>query len=948
MRVLNIEPLRWCCHAFLLLVFVSVAGAEQTRSAKLRLHGGDFVSGQWHDAADGTVIRWRHPLFDRPLEFSDELIESITYSGGDSREKPKGAFAVDFFNGDRIYGDWIGGDENSFRFDCQRWGEISIERTAIRRISRWNDGENFIYNGPHPPDEQVGEPSSAWLISGAQLRTRASDSEITCDCGLEPQSTIHLELSWEGVPNFVVALGVDAGEKNDRGAARLEVWDGQLILLREMANKADVVSVQSLDKKSGSLKLTIFLDQPAGQAVAVSASGEKLADISLPNPEGEAVISSATGKKLVEISLPRAAPNTKSSIRFKNIRGALEVRRLLVLRGQDQSMMQGASQETRVIKTDGEVAFGSVNSVDGDSQEITVQSNDGPVVFPLAEIDSWYAPAREHAADTGAAPTDRSMRLVAYDSTQVSGTLQRVADQQVWIQSAAIEQSISISLDHLQSLSSPRTGSPAFTELPGREGRLELDQVSLHGALVGSSDGTVAEDDASKTKATLAWQARGATNVVGLVDGISGRIIFRDPPPPESKPTPQQIRQQRARQPQGFIGGLGAFFSGDVTVTEASKRGITLRTGDTLDAEVTGIDAEGVRIRASESETTLVNHDHVKAVDLVTVVAPKIDQEKRTRLLTVPRMLRNDPFTHVIVSTNDDFLRGRLISMDKESLHFETRLQEMSIPRSLVARIIWLHPSSGDARQASGSDATSDESAHDAVAFQVQAVRSDGTRLTFQPERLEDGNLRGRSEALGACAVSLTETDQLVLGNAIDDELQALPFGDWELLYAPDPAVLTENGAPGSGRSPGTASELVGQPAPDIQLQRLDGSDFQLEALRGRVVVLDFWASWCGPCMQAMPQIDATVAAFADQGVELVSVNLQESREQIEAALERLGITPTVVLDRDGAVAAHYHANAIPQTVVIDREGNIARLYVGAGGQFADQLRAAIEETLEP
>ena len=149
-------------------------------------------------------------------------------------------------------------------------------------------------------------------------------------------------------------------------------------------------------------------------------------------------------------------------------------------------------------------------------------------------------------------------------------------------------------------------------------------------------------------------------------------------------------------------------------------------------------------------------------------------------------------------------------------------------------------------------------------------------------------------------------------------------------------------------RVAGTESALVGKPAPDFELELLEGKKFHLAESKGKVVVLDFWATWCGPCLQAMPQVEKVTDEFRDQGVQLIAVNLQETPEQITAMLERHKLDLTVALDRDGVVAEKYAANAIPQTVIIDRDGKIARLFVGGGPHLGDQLREALKGLLTP
>ena len=166
------------------------------------------------------------------------------------------------------------------------------------------------------------------------------------------------------------------------------------------------------------------------------------------------------------------------------------------------------------------------------------------------------------------------------------------------------------------------------------------------------------------------------------------------------------------------------------------------------------------------------------------------------------------------------------------------------------------------------------------------------------------------------------------------------------MKQAADPLAPKE-GSEGSGEgSEGLESALVGKPAPEISLNFLDGKKFQLADHKQKVIILDFWASWCGPCLQVMPQIDKVAHEFADQGVELYAVNLEESPDKIKAALERLKLETNVILDRDGRVAERYGATAIPQTVIIDRDGKVARLFVGGGARFDDQLRGALKSVL--
>ncbi len=214
------------------------------------------------------------------------------------------------------------------------------------------------------------------------------------------------------------------------------------------------------------------------------------------------------------------------------------------------------------------------------------------------------------------------------------------------------------------------------------------------------------------------------------------------------------------------------------------------------------------------------------------------------------------------------------------------------------------------------------------------------------PLQFAGDTLSGRSEILGDTRVRIGEIDQLLVGDSIEDAASLLKFGRWKLTNAPEP-IESSPDSPGGNGSTGTESPLVGKPAPDFDLALVDGKRFHLADARGKVIVLDFWATWCGPCIQAMPQVEKVTGEFDAKDVQLVAVNLQETPQQIKAMLERHQLKiPRVALDKDGAIAEKYQANAIPQTVVIGRDGKVSRLFVGGGTHLGDQLRDAIKATL--
>jgi hypothetical protein len=100
--------------------------------------------------------------------------------------------------------------------------------------------------------------------------------------------------------------------------------------------------------------------------------------------------------------------------------------------------------------------------------------------------------------------------------------------------------------------------------------------------------------------------------------------------------------------------------------------------------------------------------------------------------------------------------------------------------------------------------------------------------------------------------------------------------------------------------------------------------------------------------MQSMPELDAVIKEFKDKHVKYVAVNMQEDPATILSALERLQLQPTVALDIDGAASERYEVSAVPQVVIIGADGNVSRMFIGVDVDFAQHLREALTQMLDP
>lgn len=125
--------------------------------------------------------------------------------------------------------------------------------------------------------------------------------------------------------------------------------------------------------------------------------------------------------------------------------------------------------------------------------------------------------------------------------------------------------------------------------------------------------------------------------------------------------------------------------------------------------------------------------------------------------------------------------------------------------------------------------------------------------------------------------------------------------------------------------------------APDFTLQRLDGQSLRLTELRGRVVVLNFWATWCSPCVQEMPLFQQYAQRYPTE-LAIVGVNLQENPDIVQAFVKKIGVSYPIVLDENGAVSELFRVVGLPDTFFIDQEGVIRKRHIGSLSR--DQLDA--------
>ncbi|MCL4721003.1 MAG: TlpA family protein disulfide reductase [Gammaproteobacteria bacterium] len=147
--------------------------------------------------------------------------------------------------------------------------------------------------------------------------------------------------------------------------------------------------------------------------------------------------------------------------------------------------------------------------------------------------------------------------------------------------------------------------------------------------------------------------------------------------------------------------------------------------------------------------------------------------------------------------------------------------------------------------------------------------------------------------------------------------------------------------------APVAASESHG-PAAGFLLQSRAGGEVSLESLRGQVVLINFWATWCGPCRKEMPLLEQIAKKYGPLGFTLLGINVEEDTRMMDAFLRDVPVTFPVLLDPANAVSKLYRVEAMPSTVIVDRKGQVRYIHQGYQpgdeGRYQDMIRQLIRE----
>ena len=912
------------------LAIFTVCGSAHAQSAvpkmTLTTRFDDQVHGTWQELDRSDLFRWQMDGFANPFFLRGDDVRSIRVQSDLHVAPDPCPWLVYLTDGSLVRGVLKSISEDNVHLELPDGQLIVLHRWAVHAVARSSETDPPLDLLSHGLDQWT-VLSGDWRDAGGKFVSDKPNSSLELGVVFPRRYDATVELSWQSQPDFSLRLAT--GSDNTLGI-RLETVRNTLAVIVESEDKGDILPLTKLENQPGKLQLRFLADTTTGKLLVCSSTNAVLGELFLP------------ARRSGGVGIHDYASN-------------LQIDSLRVRSWDGRAPLSIGDDQVGVVTVTGEFLSGHVITLDSLSDELMFSES---VREPLSTKEQDNALAAKESRSLSLSEIDRVVlgnpavepneewRLVTHSGSRIAVQYLRFLGGRIWVSNPALVAAVGIDVVDIQRLvrqglqPEPSTNSEiakAASSAKEWQQLLTQDGTRLRGRLVPTK--------LPGTSTVLSWHPEAALAAESFSPSISGRIDFHQKPTaPKTK-----IAKKPTRSVSQFVRGLAMVFGkqpprqpaiASEPTPQSTGPAIYLCSGECVRGTLVAMDNEGVEVALENADTRRIENDRVRTIVLSdNYRAAQITAAKRDRLLTVPRIQQDRPPTHLLVSTNGDLFRTRILKIDKEFVHAEVRLTTRRIPRANVAVISWLTNAQDDEEtDDNGIARVPDEQLH------VRAMWSDDRRLSFTPTKLDNSILFGSNLILGTCRVELRELHHLLLGTALGSDPSS---SDTRLALrrAVEPAYRNEDGT--TDRLPGQESALVGKPAPPLKLKMVDGETFDLREQRGKVVVLDFWASWCGPCIQWLPQLEELVQQYEPGDIQLVTVNLSEDAETIQRMLDRLKIAPRVAMDIDGVAAASYEATAIPQTVVINRKGEIARLYIGSPNRIAEHLKEALDMLIE-
>lgn len=947
---------------------------SKAKLGSLLLVNGDIYRGEiaTESHSDNKLV-WRCPSFEGDLVFpwsaiervtqpamtpqNQELANDSTQPANDTTKPANQEFVFEMQNGEAFSGQWMNLTSDQVEVQSTLVGTTQLARNDLKSILRAIP-VSATDTGILQPDQwrqivPAVKPNgrSKWSTRSGSYETETAGTAVSQPVFVPDLAAIDLDVSWEQAsPNWMLTLGEP--RRLELHFRKLETRNKiSITLLIDDETSADVATAIIPSDGLSSISLRILCDSNRGRFVLMKG-----------------------GAAIAQIKMPKSVRlNGNRSLTFTNIgQGLLSLRELKIytsifsapfsLDGNGKATEGNDLRSVETLLQTGETYLGPPTGFDRDSKTFGFESTSidlGRVSLDqVSRIEYPRRLASNQQTDSIPALYQVDLRSGARysgQSLQLANGIMKIALAGIGLQvEIPVSEITSIGLNDVrakkdlnQEVEKTTAKEPPYMKLSSpwstSLGRIEKVQESLL-----APNGTA--------KKSLFWKPLLADGACALASQLSGTIDPVSTEPAPSKPVRSTYGQISKSQKEPSEGrALGA-----------DEPSLFLVNGDCFPAVIKSLDENQTIFQSTIFEGTTIGNEFIRGIRVLAHAGlNQIENSAQKKLLTLPRAQRGNPPTHLIVARQGDAIRGRLKSINDDYAVLEVRGSDRSLLMKSIAEVIWLLEAPEIVPMAKQENAdlpmvadkpSSETALQDPQPkeLQCQALFDSGTRISMIPTGVNDNVLSGLHPKLGACQIDLTQINRLVLGDAIAAEASKNRFGKWKLENAPDPKFVNDlddpdaaaqgNGKAGMSRQ---LENLVGTIAPAFELPLLEGPQLKLEDLRGKVVILDFWATWCGPCIASLPKLNDIAQEYRGVNVQLIAINIEQKPAEIRSLLGKLEIKPTVALDSDGAVARAYFAEAIPQTVIIDTQGKIARIIVGGGEASEKEIRATLDSLIQ-
>ncbi len=447
-------------------------------------------------------------------------------------------------------------------------GEVRLQRGLLRSIEASEDGGKRVYSGPRSLDDwQILDDAKNWRFAAGSLTALNKGARAVGDVSMPDKFRLSLTMSWEGRADFVLSLGCSrpkqaeqvpqvqgrravaaAKPANDGAAVRLEMWDAQLAIVREIGNLADI-AVLPLDDSTSRFEMTFYVDQIAGLVAVYSSRGRLLEKIQVADDKGKArtcAMLENHGKKVSldrfdvfswDGHLPSSTEYPESYVLDKSEK---------VLRGDIQSF----DPQTGMLK---------LLDREGGDAELALSELRRVVISPSKDEDAESQGQAEDSPDAEVEERSRQLEIEFADSSRLIGTL-AAANGAFVFRAEGVEGEMTCAPDKVVAIIGSETRFPG-EGLPNAVGTISSTSASLRGCLV---DNPNPDGDA-----VLIWQPWASPTAIAISDAANG--VHRL----SQAQTNTSVRAKPAAsrpQPSGLGGLLGGIFGGGEVPQTGGKK----------------------------------------------------------------------------------------------------------------------------------------------------------------------------------------------------------------------------------------------------------------------------------------------------------------------------------------------------------------------------------------